>query len=119
MAVASVSDRICSICRSPIIVGDKFIAKCGHMFDRACLREWFLRSTTCPICRRVYTSFKDAKKKKRVGRSLEVSMKTAHLWKCLDCGELNYMIAKDCLYCNHPVVIGSRFAILSGITKGY
>lgn len=27
------------------------LLQCHHVFHEACLREWFQRSVTCPLCR--------------------------------------------------------------------
>ncbi len=32
-------------------IGYKIITKCNHTFHLECLREWFCRNSTCPICR--------------------------------------------------------------------
>jgi len=54
-------DATCIICHSDMVVEDENGNKrmtgeckklnCGHIFRTTCLRSWFLRQQTCPICR--------------------------------------------------------------------
>lgn len=54
-------DATCIICHSDMMVEDENGNKrltgeckklnCGHIFRTTCLRSWFLRQQTCPICR--------------------------------------------------------------------
>ena len=50
-------DLDCVICREPTL-GEKEVLKirCAHLFHRACLKEWFMSSPTCPICREDLTN---------------------------------------------------------------
>lgn len=54
-------DTTCIICHEEMVtgegaarvVGDQLKKlPCGHIFHAGCLRRWFLRQQTCPICRR-------------------------------------------------------------------
>merc|ERR1711974_79608 len=54
-------DTTCIICHSDMVEGEgenrrvtEQLKKlpCGHIFKAGCLRRWFLRQQTCPICRR-------------------------------------------------------------------
>lgn len=53
-------DTCCIICHEEMVVeengrkvltGDCKKLNCGHIFHTTCLRSWFLRQQTCPICR--------------------------------------------------------------------
>ena len=45
-------DLDCAIFQEPTL-GEKEVLKirCAHLFHRACLKEWFMSSPTCPLCR--------------------------------------------------------------------
>ncbi|ELP85815.1 E3 ubiquitin protein ligase hrd-1 precursor, putative [Entamoeba invadens IP1] len=42
-------EHTCMICRD--VMTDAVKLKCGHMFHRECLQQWFSRSSDCPLCR--------------------------------------------------------------------
>ncbi|KAK9152905.1 hypothetical protein Sjap_000385 [Stephania japonica] len=46
-------NTICTICQDEYEVEDKIgILNCGHEFHRDCIKDWLLRNSICPICRR-------------------------------------------------------------------
>ncbi|KAG9444355.1 hypothetical protein H6P81_015695 [Aristolochia fimbriata] len=46
------SKESCSICLSDFSVGKEIgRTPCGHIFHPDCIRKWFNRSTSCPLCR--------------------------------------------------------------------
>jgi E3 ubiquitin-protein ligase synoviolin len=54
-------DTTCIICHEEMVTGEgaaRVVVEqlkklpCGHIFHAGCLRRWFLRQQTCPICRR-------------------------------------------------------------------
>ena len=49
----SSNEIICPITRDTFVPDDAIlkIIFCGHIFKAAALREWFRRSTKCPVCR--------------------------------------------------------------------
>lgn len=52
---ANETDTECSICISAFIMGDicrTLPHPCGHTFHKACIDEWFGRSSHCPLCNR-------------------------------------------------------------------
>lgn len=47
----------CSICLQDLLfVGVPTRMPCSHVFHARCLLEWFVRKTTCPMCRRLVLS---------------------------------------------------------------
>ena len=42
--------EVCSICRDEVYPVN-FKLPCGHMFHKHCIKQWLLRSKSCPICR--------------------------------------------------------------------
>ncbi|KAK9508244.1 hypothetical protein O3M35_007944 [Rhynocoris fuscipes] len=44
------SDNVCIICREEMLRTCK-ILPCNHIFHTVCLRSWFQRQQSCPICR--------------------------------------------------------------------
>ncbi|CAF3910589.1 unnamed protein product [Rotaria sp. Silwood2] len=50
--LASVADTTCIICREEMQVQQSIKRlSCQHIFHKNCLRSWFQRQQTCPICR--------------------------------------------------------------------
>lgn len=49
----SVQGSTCSICQDGIISTDtcRSLNPCGHVYHKACIDQWFLRSVFCPTCR--------------------------------------------------------------------
>ena len=49
----------CSICLDTIEIDEKEIIKtdCNHYFHKECLKEWFSKSLSCPLCRKDLTNF--------------------------------------------------------------
>ena len=45
------SGQTCSVCMDMIMTDDLQSTPCAHVFHKACISEWFQRSTTCPLCR--------------------------------------------------------------------
>ncbi len=45
------SGQTCSVCMDMIMTDDLQYLPCAHVFHKACISEWFQRSTTCPLCR--------------------------------------------------------------------
>jgi|GEM_PF-2251608 len=47
----------CAICLDTFqeTVGKVSFGKCNHLFHEVCLQEWFERSGSCPMCRRLLT----------------------------------------------------------------
>lgn len=43
------TNEICSICFEEVGTGAQL--KCGHMFHENCIGTWFMKKTTCPMCR--------------------------------------------------------------------
>ena len=42
----------CIICFSDFNKNDKIkILKCGHIYHKECINEWFKKKELCPICR--------------------------------------------------------------------
>lgn len=41
----------CAICQESIAVNGMRIRECQHLYHDACLRNWFLVSVRCPMCR--------------------------------------------------------------------
>ena len=43
----------CSVCMDDLNAGEtlRVLTPCKHVFHRACVDEWFKRSTVCPVCR--------------------------------------------------------------------
>jgi hypothetical protein len=52
-ASASLEGSTCSICQDGIISTDtcRSLIPCGHVYHKACIDQWFLRSVFCPTCR--------------------------------------------------------------------
>ncbi len=40
----------CSICCTTIDKGH-YVTKCGHVYHLECIIPWFMKKTTCPMCR--------------------------------------------------------------------
>ncbi len=49
----SENNKICTICFDKIKL-NCFILKCNHHFHIECIKEWFSRCETCPLCKKVY-----------------------------------------------------------------
>ncbi|CAF0784923.1 unnamed protein product [Didymodactylos carnosus] len=50
--LAAVTDTTCIICREEMLVQQSIKRLgCQHIFHKNCLRSWFQRQQTCPICR--------------------------------------------------------------------
>ena len=49
----------CAICLDTINTDEREIIKtdCGHYFHKKCLKEWFSKSLSCPLCRKNLTHF--------------------------------------------------------------
>jgi len=46
------STETCSICIEPYLIKQKIlILSCDHKFHSHCIKEWFEKELTCPICR--------------------------------------------------------------------
>lgn len=45
------TDNVCIICREEMVVGSCKKLPCRHIFHTSCLRSWFQRQQSCPICR--------------------------------------------------------------------
>lgn len=43
------TNEICPICFEEVGTGAQL--KCGHMFHEVCVGTWFMKKTTCPMCR--------------------------------------------------------------------
>jgi len=42
----------CSVCCTQMKIGDKtLLIPCGHMYHPNCVKPWFEKNNTCPICR--------------------------------------------------------------------
>lgn len=52
----SQSVPLCAICLAEFVEGDPVTdgTKCQHHFHEACLVDWLMKSSMCPICRNVY-----------------------------------------------------------------
>jgi len=50
---ASLEGSTCSICQDAIITTDtcRILNPCSHVYHKACIDQWFLRSVFCPTCR--------------------------------------------------------------------
>jgi hypothetical protein len=46
-------DSECAVCLVAVDLGDKArrLERCGHVFHKACIDLWLLRSSTCPLCK--------------------------------------------------------------------
>lgn len=50
-------DTTCVICFDDFQEDDELrVLQCNHYFHDACIRTWFERSVSCPICRRTYNN---------------------------------------------------------------
>lgn len=43
------TNETCPICYEEVGSGSQL--KCGHMFHEKCIGTWFMKKTTCPMCR--------------------------------------------------------------------
>lgn len=43
------TNETCPICFEEVGAGAQL--KCGHMFHEVCIGTWFMKKTTCPMCR--------------------------------------------------------------------
>ena len=43
------TNETCPICYEEVGTGSQL--KCGHMFHEGCIGTWFMKKTTCPMCR--------------------------------------------------------------------
>ena len=43
------TNETCPICYEEVGTGSQL--KCGHMFHEQCIGTWFMKKTTCPMCR--------------------------------------------------------------------
>ena len=43
------TNETCPICIEEVGTGAQL--KCGHMFHEVCIGTWFMKKTTCPMCR--------------------------------------------------------------------
>eukprot|EP00978_Attheya_sp_CCMP212_P019410 scaffold54386_cov46-Attheya_sp.AAC.6 len=59
--------RTCIICRDIMMCGKncKQLPGCGHVFHKACLREWLVQQQSCPTCRADITASAKRAKLKR------------------------------------------------------
>ena len=46
-----INNNECSICLDKINLENAVILNCEHYFHKECLKIWFNKSKTCPICR--------------------------------------------------------------------
>ncbi|ESN91134.1 hypothetical protein HELRODRAFT_182210 [Helobdella robusta] len=56
-------EETCSICLEAIETNFAYLAGCSHGFCRACIDQWRVKRTTCPLCRSpfhltIYTSIR-------------------------------------------------------------
>lgn len=51
------ADFECPICLELMTPQQKIVksTSCGHSFHRACIAEWMLKQSTCPLCRKIFT----------------------------------------------------------------
>ncbi|XP_021762655.1 E3 ubiquitin-protein ligase RNF181 homolog [Chenopodium quinoa] len=49
-------DEICSICLDDVTENINCVLSCNHGFHEICLRRWFQRKRSCPLCRFDYSS---------------------------------------------------------------
>lgn len=46
-----VDDPVCTICLSPLLVGEQVAAlECPHLYHADCIVEWLRRKNSCPLC---------------------------------------------------------------------
>jgi hypothetical protein len=52
--VTDISGQLCTVCQDTISADDscRRLRTCTHVFHRTCIDQWFLRSVSCPTCRR-------------------------------------------------------------------
>jgi hypothetical protein len=52
--VTDISGQLCTVCQDSIRTDDscRRLNRCLHVFHRTCIDQWFLRSVSCPTCRR-------------------------------------------------------------------
>ena len=53
MEVNLETDYSCSICIDVIDEKTITLKKCGHTFHKFCIQQWYQKSNTCPLCRRI------------------------------------------------------------------
>lgn len=51
LELESFEQHDCSICMSKITKINYTKTKCGHTYHKKCLRIWFTKNSTCPMCR--------------------------------------------------------------------
>jgi hypothetical protein len=53
MEITPESDYSCSICIDVIDEETITLKRCGHTFHKFCIQQWYQKSNTCPLCRRI------------------------------------------------------------------
>ena len=48
-----IKENECSICLDKIDKADKKILSCSHSFHWKCIKKWYIKHKTCPICRKI------------------------------------------------------------------
>ncbi|KAK8941510.1 hypothetical protein KSP40_PGU021657 [Platanthera guangdongensis] len=50
--VTVVIDEVCAVCLEEMVAGVEVVwTPCEHLFHGECLRRWFERAGSCPLCR--------------------------------------------------------------------
>jgi hypothetical protein len=50
--IQNLLDEDCIICLEPILSSEFCLLSCNHYYHENCIKEWYKKSTFCPLCSR-------------------------------------------------------------------